>query len=58
MISFGGTPLYMGFERRNQVLLLEPRDHRADHLVNPDLLALARGVRAVAQLAEIATWSR
>ena len=47
--------LYMGLERRNQVLLLEPRDHRADHLVNRDLLALARGVRAAAQLAESAS---
>ena len=47
--------LYMGLERRNQVLLLEPRDHRADHLVNPDLLALARGARAAAQLAESAS---
>ena len=47
--------LYTGLERRNQVLLLEPRDHRADHLVNPDLLALARGVRAAVQLAESAS---
>ena len=45
----------MGLECRNQVLLLEPRDHRADHLVNPDLLALGRGVRAAAQLAESAS---
>ena len=47
--------LYMGLERRNQVLLLEPRDHRTDHLANPDMLALARGVRAAAQLAEAAS---
>ena len=47
--------LYMGLERRNQVLLLEPRDHRTDHLANPDMLALARGVRAAAQLAESAS---
>ena len=47
--------LYMGLERRNQVLLLEPRDHRTNHLVNPDMLALARGVRAAAQLAESAS---
>ena len=45
----------MGLERRNQVLLLEPRDHRTDHLANPDMLALARGVRAAAQLAEAAS---
>ena len=32
--------LYMGLERRNQVLLLEPRDHRMDHLVNPDMQVL------------------
>ena len=35
--------------------LLEPRDHRTDHLANPDTLALARGVRAAAQLAEAAS---
>ena len=50
--------LYMGLERRNQVLLLEPRDHRTDHLANPDMLALARGVRAAAQLAEAASSGR
>ena len=38
--------LYTGLERRSQVLLLEPRDARVDHLANPDLLALARGIRA------------
>ena len=47
--------LYTGLERRNQILLLEPRDHRVDHLVNPDMLALARGIRAAAQLAESAS---
>ena len=47
--------LYTGLERRNQVLLLEPRDRRVDHLVNPDMLALARGIRAAAQLAESAS---
>ena len=47
--------LYTGLKRRNQVLLLEPRDRRVDHLVNPDMLALARGIRAAAQLAESAS---
>ena len=47
--------LYTGLERRNQILLLEPRDARVDHLVHPDMLALARGIRAAAQLAESAS---
>ena len=47
--------LYTGLERRNQILLLEPRDARVDHLANPDMLALARGIRAAAQLAESAS---
>ena len=37
--------------------MLEPRDRRVDHLVNPDLLALARGIRAAARLAESASSS-
>ena len=47
--------LYTGLERRNQILLLEPRDARVDHLAHPDMLALARGIRAAAQLAESAS---
>ena len=47
--------LYTGLERRNQILLLEPRDARVDHLANPDMLALAHGIRAAAQLAESAS---
>ena len=49
--------LYAGLSRRNQILLLEPRDRRVDHLVNPDLLALARGIRAAVRLAESASSS-
>ena len=47
--------LYTGLERRNQILLLEPRDARVDHLAHPDMLALARGIRAASQLAESAS---
>ncbi len=43
--------LYQGLELRNQVLLLEPRDPRVDHLTNPDLLALAKRLKAARLLA-------
>ena len=49
--------LYAGMERRNQILLLEPRDSRVDHLHNPDMLALARGICAARQLAESSSGS-
>ncbi|MGE0473298.1 MAG: hypothetical protein AB7P17_06660 [Nitrospirales bacterium] len=34
--------LYLGAEQRNQIILLEPRDERANHLTNADLLIFAR----------------
>lgn len=43
--------LYRGVDFRNQVLLLEPRDERASHLTNPDLLAAARRYAAANALA-------
>lgn len=42
--------LYQGLELRNQVLLLEPRDSRVNHLSNPDLLAIAKRLKASRQL--------
>ena len=47
--------LYQGLELRNQVLLLEPRDPRVDHLTNRDLLALAKRLKAARQLAGLST---
>lgn len=47
--------LYQGLELRNQVLLLEPRDGRVNHLTNPDLLAVAKRLKASKQLAESST---
>jgi hypothetical protein len=41
--------LYQGLTFRNQVLLLEPRN-QVDHLGNPDLLALAKRLKAARQL--------
>jgi len=34
--------LYLGAEQRNQIILLEPRDERANHLTNADLLIFAK----------------
>ena len=45
--------LYQGLTFRNQVLLLEPRDGRVNHLTNPDLLALAKRLKA----ARTACWN-
>lgn len=47
--------LYQGVEMRNQVLLLEPRDSRVNHLINPDLLTIAKRFKASKQLAESST---
>ncbi len=47
--------LYQGLELRNQVLLLEPRDSRVNHLTNPDLLALAKRLKAARQLSGSST---
>ena len=47
--------LYQGLELRNQVLLLEPRDTRVDHLTNPDLLALAKRLKAARLLSASST---
>lgn len=46
--------LYRGVDFRNQVLVLEPRDERANHLTNPDLLAAARRYTAANALAPTA----
>lgn len=46
--------LYRGVDFRNQVLLLEPRDERANHLTNADLLAAARRYTAANALAPTA----
>lgn len=43
--------LYRGVDFRNQVLVLEPRDERGNHLTNPDLLAAARRYAAANALA-------
>ena len=43
--------LYQGAEYRNQILLLEPRDDQANHMVNPDLLSAARRYAAATGLA-------
>ncbi len=34
--------LYLGAEQRNQIILLEPREDRANHLTNADLLTFAK----------------
>lgn len=47
--------LYQGLEMRNQVLLLEPRDSRVNHLINPDLLTIAKRLKASKHLAESST---
>lgn len=43
--------LYQGAEFRNQILLLEPRDDQANHILNPDLLSAARRYAAAMSLA-------
>ncbi len=43
--------LYEGSEYRNQIVLLEPRDDRANHMTNPDLLAAAKRYTAAVNLA-------
>jgi hypothetical protein len=45
--------LYHGTQLRNQILLLEPRDGRADHLNNADLIAYARRQKAARDLADV-----
>lgn len=50
--NFERHGLYQGLELRNQVLLLEPRDERVNHLANADLLTLAKRLRAAMALAE------
>ena len=47
--------LYQGLSFRNQVILLEPRDSRTNHLTNHDLLALAKRFKAAGQLAGAAS---
>lgn len=43
--------LYFGTEKRNQILLFEPRDDNANHFTNPDLLAFAKKSIAADDLA-------
>ncbi|HWO41905.1 MAG TPA: hypothetical protein VNO43_08895 [Candidatus Eisenbacteria bacterium] len=43
--------LYQGAEYRNQILLLEPREDQANHMVNPDILTAARRYTAARNLA-------
>ncbi len=43
--------VYSGAEFRNQIILLEPRDDRANHLTSPDLLAAAKRYAAGTSLA-------
>ncbi|MFQ5659001.1 MAG: hypothetical protein ACE5GZ_01135 [Gammaproteobacteria bacterium] len=47
--------LYQGMQLRNQILLLEPKNNRVDHLVNPDLIALAKRLKSARQLADSAS---
>lgn len=42
--------LYMGAQKRNQIVLLEPRDGGANLLASPDLLAYARRIKAANEL--------
>ena len=42
--------LYVGVQKRNQVILLEPSDAAANHLTNADLLAYARRIKAAQEL--------
>jgi hypothetical protein len=43
--------LYFGAEQRNQILLFEPRDDKANLFTNPDLLAFAKKSLAATDLA-------
>ncbi|MBI4523256.1 MAG: hypothetical protein HY695_05515 [Deltaproteobacteria bacterium] len=43
--------LYHGTEYRNQILLLEPREDQANHMINSDLLSAARRCAAATGLA-------
>lgn len=43
--------LYVGAQKRNQIILIEPRDSAANHLGSADLLAYARRVKAANDLA-------
>lgn len=43
--------LYFGAEKRNQILLFEPREDDANHFTNPDLLAFAKKSIAADDLA-------
>jgi hypothetical protein len=52
--AFERHAVYFGSEMRNQILLFEPRDDRAHHLNNPDILAAARRSIAAANLAPTA----
>ncbi len=46
--------LYFGAEKRNQILLFEPRDDKTNLFTNPDLLAFAKKSLAAADLAPTA----
>jgi len=46
--------LYFGTEQRNQILLFEPRDDKANHFTNADLLSFAKKSIAAADLAPTA----
>jgi hypothetical protein len=43
--------VYSGAEFRNQIILLEPRDDQANHMINPDLLSAAKRYAAAKSLA-------
>lgn len=43
--------LYIGAQKRNQIILVEPRDSGVNHLANTDLLAYARRIKAANELA-------
>jgi hypothetical protein len=46
--------LYQGAEYRNQIVLLEPREDQANHMVNPDLLTAAKRYETAMGLARTA----
>ncbi len=43
--------LYVGAQKRNQIILIEPRDGAANYLTDANLLAYARRIRAAHELA-------
>lgn len=43
--------LYVGAQKRNQIILIEPRDNGVNHLASVDLLAYARRIKAANDLA-------